>query len=713
MPDPVSQFLQAEERATATLMGFYAEARDDLEAFIRRGDLSTSDSKFYRQLLDETNRLAAIAQGKAEEWVAAVIPEAASAGFRTHSPLVPRSALEALSRSTLSLITQTTDGIRQAVRQAIAAGILHGESGQAVRDRILASGLTNIPHWPNVEYRAGVIARTETMGAYNAGALDGIVANGARFVRWIASPDEATCEICLPRDNVVFRVGGATAPTWGAAAPMKAWFDENHPTTTLRGFDKVPKAKMPAVSEAMGEFARLDDAFGIPTTIELQVAGWAWTASLNKERGVGHISMHLAGWVGKGKSGTAGPADTPVANLMRHEFSHLLLQSRADALRDDPRWLAIKDYFYAHPDQISQYAIRGFNAHERLTEVVNAAIVPGGPVDPRLQELRTMLDPERKLDGGMPNDPYPHAQPLPHIPAHPRCRCTIRAEYRGPDGQVVRQGVVGQDPKLPADAMGGDMASQMPTAFGEAEAAMKAEWDRAQIEGQAIANRMLGFVDGRTMKYDVATWGKGQGAPTAGWLGGHAPKGGDLSGFENALKTWQSTLKKLRIAFNLDPTATAAELAGSVRDLVRFTMRFEPGDFASSVRSTKARLLREGYKLVKFDPIWREDYKGINTNWISPDGRLFELQFHTPYSFASKEATHPFLDLQKGLAVGSPEWRKLQDEMVAISRFVELPPGWRSLLTKKQAVAYDKLQEEAKAAMVDLAIRLRDRAQGG
>lgn len=275
------QFLAAEERSTALLMSYFQDARFELEAFIREGDLTVSDATFYRNLLDETNRIASQVNAQGAQWTSGVIPAGYSAAWRTHSSLVvPTAALEALSRSTLSLITQTSEGIRQSVRQTIAQGILQGLSGEDVRARILATGLTNIPHWPNVEYRAGVIARTETMNAYNAGALDSLTANGARFVRWIASPDEATCSICLPRDGKVYRISiGAT---------------------------------------------------------------------------------------------------------------------------DD---LAI--------------------------------------------------------------DPYPNAPVLDRPPAHPRCRCTIRAEYRGPDGQVIRQGIPDVDPTLPKDAMGGLDAPILPPAQGD------------------------------------------------------------------------------------------------------------------------------------------------------------------------------------------------------------------------------------------------------
>lgn len=204
------QFLSAEERSTAVLMGYFQDARLELENFIRTGDLTMADATYYRKLLDETSRIGSKLNAQGATWVTNTIPEAYSAGWRQNSSVVvPQKALEALSRDTLSLISQTTNGIRQTVRQAIAQGILQGLPGDQVRARILASGLTNIPRWPNVEYRAGVIARTETMRSYNAGHMDAMIENGARYVEWIASPDEAVCSICGPRDGKIFRIGPA------------------------------------------------------------------------------------------------------------------------------------------------------------------------------------------------------------------------------------------------------------------------------------------------------------------------------------------------------------------------------------------------------------------------------------------------------------------------------------------------------------------------
>lgn len=224
------KFLSDEERATASLQAFFREARDELEEFIRTGPLTKADQAFYGNLLQQVDGRATALLAGSKDWIDQTIPQAYVTGARTNYPdmrfnAINDDAVKALSKGTLDLITQTTIDMRLAVQQQVAQGLLQGLSGQDIRNRLLQTGLTNIPHWPSADYRAGVIARTETMRAYNDGAMAAIEETGAKFVRWIASPDEATCSICQPRDGKVYRlpgsvVGGADDPYGPAIGPL-------------------------------------------------------------------------------------------------------------------------------------------------------------------------------------------------------------------------------------------------------------------------------------------------------------------------------------------------------------------------------------------------------------------------------------------------------------------------------------------------------------
>lgn len=450
------KFLQAEEGSTRALMGMYADARAELEQFMAEGSLTPSDVVFYRNLIAETDRVAAAVQLQAAKWNDETIAAAQEAGYRTVSPtVVPQRALKALSSGSLDLITQTSQGIRDAIRQEIALGILEGLPASEVRKRILATGLTNIPFWPSVEYRAGVIARTETMRAYNSGIVDGIASTGASFVRWLTAPDEAVCPICLPREGVVFR----------------------------------------------------------------------------------------------------------------------------------------------------------------LADVVN--------------------------------DPYPDAEPLPEIPAHPRCRCTVVAEYRRPDGSMI-DSTPEVAPKLPSDAMGGDQPGIVPMTQAQIEALAGARWEAARLAEPGVSAGLKPFL----------------------------PTGAEMAGFESRLKSLDSFLTKIRGRMRAPGAASADGTIGGVNDLIRYTFVFSDASYAADALTVRDGLLAAGYTEVKWQSYWGADgYKGVNTNWLTPDGQIFELQFHTAESLVAKNLVHTVYDLQKLTVQGSPEWDAYQRQIDALYAPLVAPPG--------------------------------------
>jgi Phage Mu protein F like protein len=201
------KFLQREAGSTANLFDFVQQARAELDDFIRTGSLTASDTGFYRALQHELAVFQAKLDGYTDDWIEKNVKPAFDIGAETHAPsiVIPRDALEALSQNTLGLIRQIPDEMRREIRHLIASGILTGISGQELRTRIIQTGIGR-GRWPTVEYRAGVIARTETMRAYNEGARAGMAANGAHFARWIISPDEAVCQLCFPYAGKVFRL---------------------------------------------------------------------------------------------------------------------------------------------------------------------------------------------------------------------------------------------------------------------------------------------------------------------------------------------------------------------------------------------------------------------------------------------------------------------------------------------------------------------------
>lgn len=213
--DQYLRFLAAEEAATDRLRAFYAQTREELRAFLLDPPvpLTASEQAFYGALQTEVNRLADNADQVASSWLTDSIPKSFVEGALQHSPsivfnVVHDDAVKALSGYTLNLITQMNDGMRRIIQQQIGVGLLEGATREVVSQRLLSSGLSNIPHWRSVEERAAAIARTEMMRAYNAGNLAGILDTGAGVVEWLTGEDERVCPLCGPFDRRRFRLSG-------------------------------------------------------------------------------------------------------------------------------------------------------------------------------------------------------------------------------------------------------------------------------------------------------------------------------------------------------------------------------------------------------------------------------------------------------------------------------------------------------------------------
>lgn len=210
---------------------------------------------------------------------------------------------------------------------------------------------------------------------------------------------------------------------------------------------------------------------------------------------------------------------------------------------------------------------------------------------------------------------------------------------------------------------------EKPLGEAELERAALATAERAGQAEPDISASLLSVVGGKTVPYEEALKGPA------------APAGGDMAGFENRLKTRESLQKKIGLYIKEDAeegkTTTAAEAAEKVWDAVRYTVRLNPDEYWAGVRRVADDLIAKGNVPVrgKWKDTWdNPTYKGLNTNWTAPNGTKFELQFHTPQSFATKEANHGEYNLTKGMPDG-PEKTALFEVMDARSRAVERPPG--------------------------------------
>jgi hypothetical protein len=109
------------------------------------------------------------------------------------------------------------------VRNAIAAGMDMGEGAAVIGARVAAAGAFG-------EYRAEMIARTETMVAWNTSAIDAFAETGTEMVE---AQDGDEDEMCRERNGQIFTVEEA----------MQETLDE-HPNGTLSWMPVIDLAQL-------------------------------------------------------------------------------------------------------------------------------------------------------------------------------------------------------------------------------------------------------------------------------------------------------------------------------------------------------------------------------------------------------------------------------------------------------------------------------------
>jgi hypothetical protein len=74
---------------------------------------------------------------------------------------------------------------------------------------------------------------------------------------------------------------------------------------------------------------------------------------------------------------------------------------------------------------------------------------------------------------------------------------------------------------------------------------------------------------------------------------------------------------------------------------------------------------------------WKDqEYKGINTRWVTPDGERFELQFHTPESYhAKQEVTHQAYERARNPLTSKKELQELKAFQREVSSWIPVPTG--------------------------------------
>lgn len=153
-------------------------------------------------------------------------------------------------------------------------------------------------------------------------------------------------------------------------------------------------------------------------------------------------------------------------------------------------------------------------------------------------------------------------------------------------------------------------------------------------------------------------------------------EGGRMVGLEYRIKGRESLVLKI-LNEGADNDGDLVAVATAISDVLRYTGLFVPDEYVGGSEAVLAALVAAGYA-IRVKNTWgsaTNPYRGVNVAITSPDGYVWELQFHTPESFEVKEAhLHPLYDQAKK-ATTPEERRRLFEQMWEWTATIPEPPG--------------------------------------
>lgn len=161
-------------------------------------------------------------------------------------------------------------------------------------------------------------------------------------------------------------------------------------------------------------------------------------------------------------------------------------------------------------------------------------------------------------------------------------------------------------------------------------------------------------------------------------LNGCAKKtGGQMVGLQFAVKSEESLTRKIKTEM-AEKGVTAKEAGASMKDVNRYTMQLTEDNFVNGYNSTMDALRKNGYEVARVKNTLANpnaEYRGVNTNIKSPDGSIWELQFHTAKSLEVKEVNHKLYEKQRLDTTPAAEKAALGKQMAQNAASIPTPKG--------------------------------------
>lgn len=159
---------------------------------------------------------------------------------------------------------------------------------------------------------------------------------------------------------------------------------------------------------------------------------------------------------------------------------------------------------------------------------------------------------------------------------------------------------------------------------------------------------------------------------------------GHLEGLDFRFKGRGSLQRKI-VDKSASKGISQKEYAQKITDALRYTNISTPENLTQDYMTIVGDLEKKGYSMAEVSntlKIKDAQYRGINTLVRTPDGYVFELQFHTPQSVEIKEVNHKLYEVQRLASTSEEEKIKLGQEMSQNALSIETPKNIDSIVNK-------------------------------
>ena len=153
-----------------------------------------------------------------------------------------------------------------------------------------------------------------------------------------------------------------------------------------------------------------------------------------------------------------------------------------------------------------------------------------------------------------------------------------------------------------------------------------------------------------------------------------------LTGLTHRIKAEDSLMQKI-LSDAVKDNVNLGQAADGISDVLRYTLVIKDEDYSHRVPEVMKKLTASGYEVVKFNNAWGgKFYQGINVQLISPSAVKTELQFHTPKSYAIKQASHGVYEIRRNPEATPEEVAEATVKSIAYNKQVKMPPGAKEIV---------------------------------